>query len=191
MTTVADVERVLARSRRLRDGIHAKRGAGANWEFTFPDGITERYSIRGQQPIEDLEDDVAHLFVWSWSTKDYLKELVSARGQDPQRIENLVDRTPALCLLADVANRLKHSKLRRRGRSKLNPQLGRPEYSIDSRRIKSLEFSAEGVVIEPDAPAAVDLSYPVLDQSGRLVADAIVLLDAVLGYWEQELAALQ
>ena len=95
MTTVADVEKVLARGRRLCDGVRSRRGAGgASWEFTFSDGITERYTIRGQQPVEDLEDDVAHLFLWAWSTKDYLKELVRSRGRDPQRIENLVDRTP-------------------------------------------------------------------------------------------------
>jgi hypothetical protein len=191
MTTVADVERVLDRCRRLRDGIHARRGTRASWEFTFPDGITERYTIRGQQPTEDLEDDVAHLFVWAWNTKDYLKELVRARGQDPQRIENLVNRTPSLCLLADVANRLKHSESGRRSRSNAARQLGRPVYSIDSRKIKSLEISAEGVVIEPATPEAVEISYPILGQAGGPAADAIVLLDAALAYWEQELAALQ
>ena len=191
MTTVADVESILARARRLRDGIRSQRGAGASWEFTFPDGITERYTIRGQQPVEDLEDDVASLFVWAWSTKDYLKEVVQAGGQDPQRIENLVDRTPALCLLADVANRLKHSELHRRRRSGTVPQLGRPGYSIDGRWLKSLEVSAAGVVIEPVSPAAVELSFPIIDPTGRVLGDAVVMLSAALSYWERELAALR
>jgi hypothetical protein len=46
MTTVAGVERLLHRARRFRDDIQEMRGTGASWEFTFPDGITERYTIK-------------------------------------------------------------------------------------------------------------------------------------------------
>jgi hypothetical protein len=191
MATIADVEHVLARARRLREGILVQRGAGASWTFTFPDGITERYTIRGIQPVEDLEDDVASLFVWAWATKDYLKELARSGGQAPQRIEDLVERTPDLGLLGDVANTLKHLELRRKPRSGIIPHLGRPTYSIDGFRLKSLEFSAEGVVIEPESPDAVEVSYPILDPADQVVGDAIVLLGAALSYWEQELATLR
>jgi len=191
MATVTDVEHLLARARRFRDRILAQQGAGASWTFTFPDGITERYTIRGLQPVEHLEDDVASLFVWAWATKDHLKELARTRGRSPQRIEDLVERTPALCLLGDVANTLKHFELHRKTRSGIVPHLGRPTYSIDGLRLKSLEFSAGGVVIEPDSSEAVEITYPIRDSAGKVVGDAIVLLGATLSYWEQELAALR
>jgi hypothetical protein len=189
VTTVIDVERVLARARRLRDDVRSMGGSGASWEFTFPDGVTERYTIKDIRPVENLEDDVESLFVWAWSIKDYLKELAATRGRDPQIIENLVTRTPALCLVADVANRLKHAELKR-SRSGLFPRLGRPEYSIHQSGVKSLVFSSEGLTIEPTAPDAVGLSYLVFDTSNNVVADAIVLLDAAISYWGRALTSL-
>jgi hypothetical protein len=190
VTTVADVERLLARARRLRDGIREMKGTGASWEVTFPDGITERYTIKGIKPVEHIEDDVAALFVWLWSAKDYLKSLASARGRNPQVIENLVNRTPALCLLADVANRLKHASLERRSRSGCSPRLGRPEFKGHQSGVRSIEVSAAGVTIEPTSPDAVELRYPVVDASGSLVADATVLLTSAIAYWEKALAEL-
>jgi hypothetical protein len=190
MTTIADVERLLARARRLRDGIREMKGAGASWEFSFPDGITERYTIKGVKPVEHIEDDVAALFVWLWSIKDYLKSLARARARNPQLIENLVDRTPALCLLADVANWLKHSSLQRRSRSGCSPRLDNPEFKGHQSGVKSIEFSTAGVTIEPTSPDAVELCYPVVDASGRLVADTMVLLTSAIAYWEKALDEL-
>lgn len=189
MTTVADVERLLHRARRFRDDIQEMRGTGASWEFTFPDGITERYTIKGLRPVEHLEDDVETLFVWAWTIKDYLTELARARGHKPQIIEDLVNRTPALLLVADVANRLKHSRPRG-SRSGSFPRLDRPSYSLKHAALKSLTFSAAGVTVEPTDPGAVTVSYPVLDESGRIVADAVVLLNSAISYWENALTAL-
>jgi len=191
MATVADVELLLARARRFQARILAQQGPGASWTHTFPDGITERYTIRGLQSVENLEDDVASLFVWAWSTKDHLKELARTRRKSPQRIEDLVERTPALRLLGDVANALKHLELRRKTHSGIVPHLARPAYSIDGRNLKSVQFSVGEVAIEPDSSEAVEISYPILDQAGNVVGDAIVLLGAALSYWEQELAALR
>lgn len=191
MTTVADVEDVLARARRLREDIRKNSGPGASWEYTFPDGLTQRYTIIGIQPVECLGDDVASLFLWAWSIKDYLKKLAQTRGRNPQLIENLVDRTPALCLLADVANKLKHAELDRRRRSPYQPRLGKPEYSSDRGGLKSLTYSAEGITVEPTSPEAIELSYPIIDDvSGRVVGDAVVILNAAITYWEKALAEL-
>jgi hypothetical protein len=186
--TVAEVEEILARARRLRDGVRAFKGEGATWEYTFPDGITEHYTIAGVMPIERLRDDVSSLVIWLWSTKDYLKRVASARGRGQQNIENLVDRTPALCLLADVANKLKHGELTRR-RTTYDPSLGSPEFKSRHGAAR-LSVSAEGVTIEPTDPAAIEVSYPILDASGNVIADAIVLLQSAIGYWEKALSEL-
>jgi hypothetical protein len=193
MSTLADVEVLFARARRFQTRILAQRGDGATWTFTFPDGITERYTIRGMQPVEDLEADVASLFVWTWSLKDYLRVLAGERGVSPQRVEDLVNRTPALSLLGDVTNHLKHLKLRKKMiRSGAVPHLGRPGYKIEGvHNLKSLEFSAAGVVIEPARAEDVQIDFPVLDPANHVIADAIVLLGSCLTYWEQELAALR
>lgn len=90
-----------------------------------------------------------------------------------------------------MANTLKHLELRRKTHSGIVPHLGRPAYSIDGRRLKSLQFSAEGMVIEPDSPEAVEVSYPILNPADQVVGDAIALLGTAPSYWEQELAALR
>jgi len=188
--TLADVEEVLDRARRLYGNLRAFKGEGATWEYTFPDGISERYTIAGGMPIERLMDDVRHVFIWLWATKDYLKRVATARGRDPQIIENLVDRTPALCLLADVSNQLKHGELLRHRRTSDNPRLGEPVFTISRDAVGKISFSAEGITIEPRESSAVEISYPVLDESGNVVADAIVLLQAAIGYWEKTLSEL-
>jgi hypothetical protein len=77
-------------------------------------------------------------------------------------------------------------------RSGVVPHLGRPGYKIEgARNLKSLEFSAAGVVIEPARAEDMQIDFPVLDPADRVIADAIVLLGSCLTYWEQELAALR
>ncbi len=165
------------------------KGPGTSWEFTFPDGITERYAITGVRPFEELEDDVESLFVWAWSLKDYIKTLTTEHGRDPEYVENLVNCTPALCIVADVANRLKHGTLTR-SRSGHFPRLAPLQYSIPGGALKSLVFSSEGVTIEPADPQAVELSFSVLDRSGQVVGDAIVLLESAITELEGVLPAI-
>jgi len=57
--TLADVEEVLDRARRLSGNLRAFKGEGATWEYTFPDGISERYTITDVMPIERLMDKSA------------------------------------------------------------------------------------------------------------------------------------
>lgn len=185
MTTVAGVEGLLARARRFQGRIEEWRGSGETWDYTFPDGITEHYTIVGMRPTEQLADDVASLFVWEWSTKDHLKGLARAKGKNPQRIEDLVNRTPALCLVGDVANRLKHGGRARDPRTPYDPRLGTPIYTIQA--VKQIVFSAEGISVTPET---LEVSYPVLDSGGSILGDAVVILTAGIGYWETELAAL-
>jgi len=187
--TLADIEEVLDRARRLYSGVCQFKGEGATWEYTFPDGIAERYTVADVMPIERLRDDVSSLFVWLWSTKDYLKRATAARGRDPEIVENLVNRTPALCLLADVANKLKHGELTRH-RTPYDPALGTPAFRIRQHGIREIVASAEGLTVKPTDSAAVEISYPVLDNSGNVVGDAIVTLQSAITYWEKALSQL-
>ena len=68
MTTVANVEAVLARGRRLRARIRTMRGAGARWEFTFPSDLRSW----GLMPVEQLEVDVGGLFVFDRRRSSWL-----------------------------------------------------------------------------------------------------------------------
>jgi hypothetical protein len=186
--TLADIEEVLGRARRLYSGVCQFKGEGATWEYTFPDGIVERYTVADVMPIERLRDDVESLFVWLWITKDRLKLAASARGRDPQLIENLVNRTPALCLLADVATKLKHGEVTRNPRTPYDPTLGTPAFRIRQHGIREIVATTEGLTIKPTDSTAVEVTYPLLDSAGNVVGDAIVLLQAAIGYWEKALS---
>lgn len=68
------------------------------------------------------------------------------------------------------------------------PRLGRPGYSLSGVHLKALTFALGSVEMEPTRADAVEFSYPVLDSaSGRVLADAIVLLASGISYWERAL----
>ena len=67
--------------------------------------------------VEDLKHDLENLYIWLWSIKDYLINMLVAKGVGPaiakRMVEDYVGINPGLKLVADVANSAKHASLDR------------------------------------------------------------------------------
>ena len=188
--TAGEVEATLARARRFRGRVDDRAGPGTSWEFTFPDGVTQRMTIEGIRPFDDLHDDVASAFQWVWSLKDHFKRLARDRRSDPNLVEQVIASVPAFKYVQGVVNTAKHG-LPRPGSGELGLQLGAIEFAISANSLRGVTIGPASVTLEPSDPAALELLFPVVDVvSGEQVGDAIEILDAALTAWEWLLAKL-
>lgn len=169
---------------RLVAATEKKTGEGSAWDYTFPDGETHRYVIRGLKSHAEAEDSVCNLLIWIWNAKDYLKRRAETRGQDPQIVEDAVNADSILTVCGDLANRLKHGELKR-SRSGRYPTLGVVSFTGPQASIGSLTFGAFEVEVEIADPSLVEFSLPVIDQRGGALGDAFEFAGRALSTLEQ------
>ena len=174
MSTLGDVESLLARAERTRAALRDHAGSGTTWEYKFPDdGVTQRITIKGIRSFDRIEDDVAAL-CWSVvSLKDNLRRLHGSLAVDA-----VTAASPALQVVTAVVNVIHHGPPRFGDKERFL-RLQRLEFSFPADAITTT-FSAAEITTEPD-PATVEITVPVEDEaSGERVGDAIVLLDEAM-----------
>ena len=181
--TIDEIDRLFSRLRRLSDSLNVKGGTGTTWNYTFPDGQTHTYNFTNVRPVEQIEDDIANMFIWSWNLKDHLKLLCPSRQIDPNSIEAAINASDTLKICGDIANLLKHGKLDR-SRSDRFPTLHRPQIEIPQAAIGSLIFMPLAVTTNVSRPELVEVSVAVYDQAGDQIGDAFALLRDAIAQWE-------
>jgi hypothetical protein len=186
-----ELKKLFDRIKRIQGDLSQKSGSGFVWDYTFPDGDTCFYQVINVKRPEEIEDEVTHLFLWAWSAKDYIKELVRQKGGYPEEIEAMVNSDRDLSICADVANYLKHSFLKKRPRSGHYCKLGRIKYEIPQSCIKALKFGDRYVGTNVSNPDGVALTMPIEDKHGNTVGDAFDCLDSVIMKWEKVLSSLK
>ncbi len=181
---ISDINRLFDRIRRLSSRLEKKEGAGCQWSYTFPDGLETTYILKNIRNLEEIEDDIANLFIWVWHLKDYLKALAEANGRSPQEVEDIVNSDRNLQVCADIANRLKHGLLRK-SRSSSYPKLDRLRYEIPHTALSSITYSGQEIELNISKTADVLLSVAVLNKAGDEIGDGFKILAAALSRWEK------
>ena len=148
-----------------------KSGTGTAWEYTFPNGETHRYVINSIKSHAEAEDDATNLLIWIWNAKDWLKEWAKTNGKNPQVVEDAINADQHLPICGDLANRLKHGKLRK-SRSGAFPMLGRICFSMPQQAVSSLTYYAFEVEINVADPTLVEVQLPIVNQDGDPIGDA-------------------
>ena len=182
----SELEKLLERINRFRNKLQIKEGMGVKWSYTFKNGEAHFYSIDGIKPPEEIEDDIATMFIWLWSLKDYVKKFVLYNGKSKQWVEARVNADPYLCICADIANSLKHGGLdpKFKPRSNKCPALGRLTYEIPHKAMGKITIGAFDVGVNVSNPAMVILEMPVTGEHGSILGDAFKYLDYGLKAWE-------
>lgn len=181
-----EVNKLFDRVWRLASTLREKSGSGAEWKYTFPEGDTHTYKIRNIKSPEEIEDNIAHLFLWIWNAKDHLKILAREYGVDPQIVEKTVNDNEHLSLCGDIANRLKHGELSK-SRSGAFPKLDRLKYTIPQKGIGSIVFRSYEVEVDVSNSESVVLSLAILAHNGDVVGDAFDTLSAGISAFEEVL----
>jgi hypothetical protein len=188
--TGKEIVHLFERLSRLVAASKQKAGEGSAWDYTFPDGETHRYVIRGLKSHAEVEDSAFNLLIWIWNAKDYLKQRAEARGQDGKIVEDAVNCNLDLRVCADLANRLKHHKLAF-SRSGLDPRFDVLSVDATQAAIGALKFGARDVEIEFEEPNLVEFSLPVLDRAGVKMGDAFQYAARGLAALEQLKARIE
>jgi hypothetical protein len=193
---LSDLENLFARIARITGQVSEKAGPGTSWDYEFPGGSTTTYEITNVKTHEVLLDQFSNLAVWTWSIKDYLKQLSETLGTTPQAIEAYVNSDPNLPFCADLANLLKHGELTR-SRSGEWPASVKPSYvithapSAPTTPIKSIQFTHSGVKLDVSDPALVEIKFNVTNKSGARLRDGLECLAAGISSWESLLKRLE
>ena len=194
---IKDIEQLYKRIKRFSKKLEQQHGEGAEWNYTFPDGQNVIYRITNVKSPEEIGDLVATLFIWVWSFKDYLKDILNTKGLSSQyEIEDIANNDRNLSICADIANGLKHGDLRG-SRSKKFPVLGAASYSIAFDRsaphnsIDSIWFTGPYVIINACEPNLIDIKIPIKDNNGNIICDAHSCLNSSISCWEAILDKIQ
>jgi hypothetical protein len=173
------------RSRIRRTEAVARQAAATGFVQThkLEDDTIHEYSVSGIKSPEQLEDDLLNLFVWTWSLKDYLKEVYTAKKLEPRHVETVVNQSLALQYVADIANRAKHGVLRQ-SRSGKFAQLVGVGFTVPQTAIARISVGAFSVGIDVAKPNEVELHAFVKPNDGQAV-DAFAILAEAIGVWEE------
>lgn len=179
------VEELRSRIRRIALTAHKLAAPGHEQTHTLDDGTTHHYKISGIKSPEQLHDELLTLFIWVWSLKDHLKELCKVRNLDPQTVEEVVNRSPSLQYVADIANRAKHGILRN-SRSGQYAELSDLGFTVPQTAVARITVGAFNVGIDVARPDEVELRASIKLRSGDIL-DAFATLNDANNQWEKHI----
>jgi hypothetical protein len=154
--TLNSLEILRSRIRRIELAARQADGPGYEKTHTFSDGTTHLYTVAGIKSPEQLEDDLLHLFIWTWSLKDYLKEYYKTKNIDPQCVEVIANKNTALQYVADIANRAKHGDLRT-SRSGMFAELVDVGWTVPQLALGKISVGSFNVGVDVAKPDHVEL----------------------------------
>lgn len=126
---------------------------------------------------------VAHL-------PDHLRRLARKLDHDPAEIDAVIEASPAVSILTDLANREKHGPPRDGGRSGRSPEIHRIQ-----RRLRlsgdsgpgsgvQVQYTPSGPQVRGSGSASVIITGDVIDANGAYIGDLHSLLLEAVGSWE-------
>lgn len=181
--TSVEFQRLQERVNRFRVVVETKAHPGYTETHALPDGSEHTYRVSGLKSPNQLEDELLSLFIWIWSMKDHLKELVRARGGDPKIIEKIADFELSLGISADIANRAKHGNLRdsRSGRFSRLTNVG---ITVPGTAISRIVVGAFDVGLDVSLPESASLHASIEFESGDSPIDAFTVAEEAMKAWE-------
>lgn len=169
---------------RMSRKLKSNAGTGISGENTFPNGEVHRFRFEGVMPLEEFQDNLLSLYVWTWSMKDYLKEAAKVLGKDPRYIESLVDTSPDLQLVSDIANRAKHGTLNK-SRSGRFASLSEIKFTAPGHSVSSIVVYAFDVMVNVSDPDQVEYTASVLFDLGVELGNAKNVHSKGIAVWER------
>ena len=171
---------LFSKLKRFNDKLKNISGGGTTWDYTFENGITNKYTITKFRDFESIQDDVENYFIWLWNLKDYLKSVAINK----QKVEDNINDNNNLKISGDIANHLKHSNLTN-SRSGLFPKLGKLQVILKQKNISKIAFYKEEIKIEPIEVNEAELSLPIYDKNNKIIIDAFELIKEAEKEWEK------
>lgn len=192
-----EVTHLLERLERDFEHVYKKTGGTSQWIADMPDGSRLKYITNGIPDLIRMRDHIATTIENLWKLKDHLAEELIERGMELKPAykltDDFVDAHEPLRLVADLANKEKHARLRKKQRSNKGPNLGRVKIEahqkivdgrvVDSAFTRIIRRVGEVQIDFADKPELIDLTIPVLDRNGAAIADGFELIGDAYYEW--------
>lgn len=162
------MKELICKLNRLKDKVNSNPKQDYSW--LYEGEFRQEYSIANIKNLEEHEDNIHELLIWLWSFKDYLKNRLESIGKSTSIIEEKVDGDKTLCIIADLANSLKHGK--KKSRSSLFPKLQRPRFTAKQNDIDSIVVLKDKVHIQLKNDNSIRLSTLVVSADGKELGKA-------------------
>lgn len=161
-----------------------------NYSWLYEGEFLQEYSISNIKNLEEHEDNIHELLIWLWNFKDNLKNKLESIGKSAQIVEEKVNEDKTLCIIADLANSLKHGKLKK-SRSSLFPRLRRPKITAKLSDTDSIVFLKNKVHIELKKDNSIKPSTLVVSDDGKELGRAEDIAMEAIESWLRILRDLE
>jgi len=182
--TSSELNELFERVQRLSVKLEDKNGDQFQWDAILSDGTEVTYVVKNLKNLNDLQDEISNLFIWTWNIKDYLKEFIKKQGLCKFDIERMVNRCESLSVCADLANRLKHGNLSK-SRSGHFPRLGKMKLEAGQEAFSSIAFREKEVEFDFSNPQLVKFSVPVISKTNKFLGDGFNFVFKSIDRWEE------
>lgn len=165
-----------------------RRGEAYEWDAELSGGTSVHYVVRNVRSLKDWECGIKTLIGLLWDVKDHIKVLAVEKGREEKVVSRLVeketvDRVSAVAICGDLANGLKHSKLKW-SRSGLWPKLGKATFEVPQEAIGQIIMREAEAELHVAKPELVDFRLSVHDWGGHEIGEAGAIAEKTWCCWK-------
>ena len=157
------------------------------WPEDIIDFESQCFCVKGIKPLVHVQDDIETTFVWIWSVKDHLiEELVGSNTTVTKKmIENEINNYRCLVLCADIANGLKHDRLRESRSGDFAKLSIIQTTSINKDTVSTIHKLDGNYYITPKTGSCVQVKASIVSCTGVFLLDAYECLRDSLIAWDE------
>lgn len=178
--SVETLEELLGRITRLKARMSTRSGTGdiikSNDEFETT------IIVESVKPANEVDDDLAAIFIWLWSVRDYMIAKATEKGIVKSLIDNEIDKHLCLKLCSDIANRQKHGNISK-SRSGRFARILKSGYRIPQEAISRISCEGGQTTFAVSHPEKTSVTADIVDKEDFRIIGAIECIEQSLGAW--------
>jgi len=178
--SIESLEELLDRIARLKVRMSQRGGAGDTLKFT--DEFETTVIVESIKPANEVDDDLAAIFVWLWSVRDYIIEKAAEKNIKKSLVDDEIDKYLCLRLCSDIANRQKHGSLSR-SRSSRFARILKSGYNIPQEAIGRITCEGRQTIFAIPQPEMTRIQGRQSSSRCNRVVGAIECIEQSLDAW--------
>jgi hypothetical protein len=178
--SVESLEELLSRIARLKERMAQRGGAGD--AIKSSDEFETTVIVESVKPANEVDDDLAAIFVWLWSVRDYIIAKVTEGSIKKSLVDVEIDKHLCLKLCSDIANRQKHQNLSK-SRSGRFARILKSGYSIPQEAIGRITCEGRQTTFAISQPAMTRITADIVDNEDNRIIGAIECIEQSLEAW--------
>ncbi len=178
--SVESLEELVGRIARLKERMAQRSGAGDTIKSS--DEFETTVIVESVKPANEVDDDLAAIFVWLWSVRDYIITKTTESGVMKSLVDNEIDKYLCLKLCSDIANRQKHQSLSK-SRSGRFARILKSGYSIPQEAIDRITCEGRKTTFAISQPGMTRITADIVDNEDNRITGAIECIEQSLEAW--------